>query len=146
MREPELLKNLLTRWAAIDTAGTLLPGGLHEFQAEADNIPNRSTRPKYGLVTITETGIARNTNAGPIREHNINIEIKARDGLEANASLMHSLSTIPAGQQHVGLENGGTLIDMWPAPSKQGQGSESVGAKTVSGLSIAWRVQSRWDN
>lgn len=146
MREPELLKALQTRWAAIDTTGTLLPGGLHEFQAESDNIPNKTRRPKYGIVTITENPIARQTNGGPIREHIINVEVKATDGLTANASLMHSLSTVPTGMQRVSLDNGGTLIDMYPHNSKQGTTPDTRGMKPVAGLSVAWRVQSRWDN
>lgn len=144
MREPEILKAILTRWAAIDTTGQLLPGGLHETYAEDSNKP-QGQFVKYGIVTVTENPIARNTNGGPIREHIVNIEVKVTDGLTANASLMHSLSTIPVGMPHTSLDNGGTLNDMYPHPSKSGQSSEMKGMKTVTPLGIAWRVQSRWD-
>lgn len=144
MREPEILKAILTRWAAIDTTGQLLPGGLHETYAEDSNKP-QGQFVKYGIVTVTENPIARNTNGGPIREHIVNIEVKVTDGFTANASLMHSMATIRTGMTNYSLDNGGTLIDMFPHPSKSEQTSEMKGMKTVTSLGIAWRVQSRWD-
>lgn len=141
MREPELLKAVIAAWDGITTALTLLPGGLHEAMAHDDNVP--SSADKWGTVVVTDNGPVRITNGGPIREHSVTITVNADDGMTANASLMDKLGTIPSVITKA-LDNGGTIIDMWPANAKSGQTENSRRSKTMTELQIAWRVQSRW--
>lgn len=143
MREPELLKAFQTAWTGVSNYQTLLPGGLHETVAGRDNTPDAAA--KWALITVNESSVARQTNGGPIREHVIQIELKATDGITANASVLHALGTIPTTLNKT-LDNGGKVIDCWPhqAP-KGGQTTDQRRGRPVSALSIAWRVQSRWD-
>jgi hypothetical protein len=58
---------------------------------------------------------------------------------------MHSLGTIPTTINKT-LDNGGKIIDLWPATAPAGgQTEEQRRGRTVSSVAIAWRVQSRWD-
>lgn len=144
MREPEILKAVLTAWTAVTNYSTLLPGGLHEFIAEQDNVPTEAK--KWGIVRCEEGALARMTNGGPIREHIVSIDVYCADGsgMTANASLMDSLGTIPTVINQT-LDNGGKIIDMWMHPGKGGQTDQTRRMVPVTMLTISWRVQSRWD-
>jgi hypothetical protein len=150
MREPELLKSVLAAWNANASALTYLPGGLHEFTADEDNVPAAAQR--WATVRVTEDGGSpvRQTNGGPIRSHTVLIEafIADGDGMTAGATLMHTLGTIPVTvlSTYRSLDNGGRVIDFWPAAAPQGgQTDQTRQAKGIVKLAIAWRVQSRWD-
>jgi hypothetical protein len=145
MREPELLKKIIATWNGIATATTLLPGGMHEHTAEADNVPAGAT--KWATVRATEESIARMTNGGPIRSHLVVVDVYADDGVTANATLLHTLGTIPSlALASKSLDNGGYLIDLFPATAPAGgQTDQTRRMRNVTKLSIAWRVQSRWD-
>jgi hypothetical protein len=88
------------------------------------------------------------TNGGPIREHIVTVDVHdttGTGGLTGNATLIHTLGTIPSVITKA-MDNGGYIIDMWPHPAPQGgQTQDTRQAKGVVKLSIAWRVQSRWD-
>lgn len=141
MREPEILKAVIAAWDGIATSATLLPGKLHEYMAQDDNVPPSAN--KWGTVQVTDNGIVRETTGGPIREHNVTITIHADDGIQANSTLMDTLGTIRSVITKA-MDNGGTIIDMWPANAKSGQTDNTRRTKTMSELQIAWRVQSRW--
>jgi hypothetical protein len=145
MREPEILKKILATWNGIATAATVLPGGMHEFTAETDNV--RADASKWATVRVTEESLARMTNGGPIRSHLVVVDVYADDGVTNQATLLHTLGTIPGlVQSSKSLDNGGYVIDLFPATAPQGgQTSDTRRMKTVTKLSIAWRVQSRWD-
>lgn len=145
MREGELLKAVLTAWTGIAASATLLPGGLHEFVAMDDNTPAPAL--KWGTMRAVEGSLVRQTNAGPIREHIITITVNDSSGagLVANATLMHTLGTIPS-VINKALDNGGTIIDMFAHNAPEGgQSADTRRTKNMIKQSIAWRVQSRWD-
>jgi hypothetical protein len=146
VREPEILKAVLAAWNGIATALTVLPGGLHEYVADDDNTPPAAE--KWATVRVTEGALARMTNGGPIREHTLTVDVydtTGTDGLTGNATLLHTLGTIPS-VINKSLDNGGTIIDLWPTTAPQGgQTDQTRAARGVNKLSIAWRVQSRWD-
>lgn len=150
MREAELLKGVLTAWDAISNASTLLPGGLHEFRADFDNVPiDPNTGKKseiYGIMTATENGIKRQTNGGVVREHIVTIAVKHNGGLNACAAILEAMASrtsgIPAGVSS--LDNGGNVIDMWPHNSKGGQTDMERAGAIITDAAIAWRVESGW--
>lgn len=150
MREPELLKAFGTAWGQVTNAATLLPGGLHETKADADNIAEDKMLSDYGLITVSENGLARNTNGGPIREHQVKIEVHTVNGLSSLATVVEAMASTSSGipskiPTHTALDNGGYLIDLFPSQAPPGGQTPSRRAgKTVSKVAIAWRVQSRW--
>lgn len=144
MREPELLKAVIAAWDGIATALTLLPGGLHEHMAQDDNVPDAAQ--KWATVKVEEGPISRVTNGGPIREHTVTVTMNdaSGGGVSGNATLMDTLGTIPS-VVNKSLDNGGHIIDMWPAQAKGGgQTDDTRRTKPIVELAIAWRVQSRW--
>lgn len=154
MREPELLKAVGTAWPTVASYATLLPGGLHESKADADNVPAGQQEENYGIVTATEQGIARNTNGGPIREHLLKIELHTVKGLSDLAAVQEAMLNWSTGlasklkqTPNLALDNGGYLIDLFPAPGgPSGTTSVRRAGKMVSKVVVAWRVQSRWPN
>lgn len=149
MREPELSKAILTAWASVANSATLLPGGLHEFRAEGDNVPYDSSGKKaevYGTLLITENGIKRQTNGGVVREHIATISVKHNEGLTACASIIEAMANRTSGIPSLvsTLDNSGNVIDMWPHDSKGGQTEMQRRGKIITDAAIAWRIESGW--
>ncbi len=141
MREAEILKAVMTAWASVTNSSTLINGGLHTLEAENDNIPVHAT--KWAVMECDETGIVRETNGGPIREHVLTIRLKTTDGIANSSSAMDALATIRASINRT-LDNGGTIIDMWPHPAKSGKPDDQRQGLPVHELAFAYRIQSRW--
>lgn len=149
MREPELLKAFVAGWESVTNVATLLPGKLHEKKADSDNVPNDWVGEDYGLITVKESPLAHMTNGGPIREHLVSIEVKTLKGLSSLATTMEAMASTSTGipskiPPHTALDNGGWIIDLWPAPGAGGQTDSRRQGKTISSVTITWRVQSRW--
>lgn len=151
MREPELLKAFVAGWELVTNAATLLPGRLHEKKADSDNVPNEWKGEDYGLIEVKENPLARMTNGGPIREHIVTITVKTLKGISSLGTVMEAMASTTSGipskvPTHTALDNSGWIIDLWPAPAPAGGQTESRRqGRTIAGVSIAWRVQSRWN-
>ncbi len=157
MREPEILKAFMAAWSAVTGQATLLPGGLHETNADRDNITTTETTDPvlttYGILTCKEQPLARMTNGGIVREHLVQIDLKGYAGQialmacqEAMADTTNGIpSKIPANSS---IDNNGEVIDIWPAPSNPDRpginSSNSRQTQPISIVSIAWRVQTGW--
>lgn len=150
MREAELLKGIVTAWGLVSNSSTLLPGGIHEFEAESDNVPvDPSTGKKaeiYATAIAQENPIARMTNGGVVREHIVTVSVKHTEGLNACAAILEAMASTTAGipANMPSLDNTGVVIYMWPHSSKGGQTEMQRGGKTISDAAIAWRVQTDW--
>lgn len=150
MREAELLKGILTAWDSVTNSKTLLPGGLHEFAAESDNVPlDPATGRKaevYGIMLAEEQGIKQQTNGGVVREHIVTISVKHNEGLNACAAILEAMANPTTGIPSLvsTLDNSGNVIDMWPHSSKGGQTEMSRRGKVISDAAIAWRIESGW--
>jgi hypothetical protein len=150
VREPELLKAVTTSWAAVANSSTLVPGGLHWFRASADNVPvDPNTGKKaeiYAIVKADEQPIARHTNGGVVREHIITITVKHNEGAYACAAILQAMGNRSTGIKGnmPSLEDGGTVIDMWPYVSQTSPTENERQGKPIADAAIAWRVQSSW--
>lgn len=153
MREPELLKAFMTAWESVTNAATLLPGGLHESYADRDNIPNTGTdEPSittYGILIVKESAIARMTNGGVVREHIVQVDLKGYIGQIALMAVQEAMANTTSGvpsklPSHTNLDNGGGIVDLWPAVASPERSSNGKQTRPISVVTVAWRVQSGW--
>lgn len=151
MREAEILKGIYTAWAAVTNSSTLLPGGLHEFQAENNNVPIDPDTGKqaeiYAVMTAKENPIVRQTNRGVVREHIVTIAIKHNRGLNACASILEAMASTTAGipsQMPASLDNSGNTIYLWPHDSQGGTSDMERQGELIADAAIAWRIQTGW--
>lgn len=150
MREAEILKSVTTAWAAVTNSATLLPGGLHEFAAEDDNVPNDpSTGRKaevYATMNCVEQAIKTKTTGGVVREHILTISVKNNGGLNACASILEAMASTTTGipANMAALDNSGYLIHMLPHNSSGGTTDNHRAGNPIVAAEIAWKVMTSW--
>lgn len=150
MREAEILKAVTTAWAAVTNSSTLVPGGLHWYRAENDNVPiDPATGKKaeiYAIAKADEQAIARHTTGGVVREHIVTITVKHNEGAYACAAILQAMGNRSTGIKGnmPSLDDGGYLIDMWPHTSATTPTDDERQGKPIADAAIAWRVQTSW--